>query len=61
VKNISIGTGDYKKYYSDFVDPKVTLNIKGPLANLHFSFKAKTFKKYVDDANDKNITYKSVC
>lgn len=34
------GTSDYNDYFGDCVAPGTSLNVKGPLANLHFSVKA---------------------
>ena len=33
------GTYDYDHYFMNNIDPKTKLNIKGPFANLHWSFK----------------------
>lgn len=33
------GSADYVKYFSDCVDEDAVLNIKGPFADLHYTFK----------------------
>jgi hypothetical protein len=35
---------DYVKFFADCIDPLITLNIKGPLANLWFGFKFIDFE-----------------
>jgi hypothetical protein len=36
---------DYLKFFADCIDPLITLNIKGPLANLWFGFKLIDFEE----------------
>jgi hypothetical protein len=40
-------TSNYDKFFQKCIDHKLSLNVKGPLANLHFGFKA--FDEAIDE------------